>query len=155
MFSYLKFWLKSSNQHGLHSPFVYNYLTRGLYETSKKSNNKQLDWILKSIQYFKPKNVFVCGSLEEDLSLFRSLFTNSLTEADIIIIQNYSFLEIKEIVMKMNSKQLLFVCNNMYNPVFQKCLCENDKIVLVVDFYVGSLVSKRTEQLKQNFFLRL
>ena len=33
--SYLKFLIRSTNQHGVHSPFVYNFITRCLY-------NKQL-----------------------------------------------------------------------------------------------------------------
>jgi hypothetical protein len=34
--SYLKFLLKSTNQHGVHSPFVYDFVTKGLYQKSKK-----------------------------------------------------------------------------------------------------------------------
>ena len=31
LFSYLQFLLKSTNQHGVHSPFVYDFVTKCLY----------------------------------------------------------------------------------------------------------------------------
>ena len=30
--SYIKFLLRSTNQHGVHSPFVYNFVTKCLYD---------------------------------------------------------------------------------------------------------------------------
>ena len=36
-YSYLKFLLKSQNQHGLHSPFVYYFVTKGLYKQKIKN----------------------------------------------------------------------------------------------------------------------
>lgn len=155
MFSYLKFWFKSSNQHGLHSPFVYNYLTKGLYEVNVLSKNKQINWIFKSIKYFKPSAIYVESDLESTLSEYKNLFTTSKLNADLLFVKNDSVKEIEQIISEMNSKQLLFVCNEMYKGTFQKKLRENKEVVLVVDFYIGTLISKRTEQLKQNFFLRL
>ena len=35
LLSYIKFILKSSNQHGVHSPFVYNLITKCFYDRSK------------------------------------------------------------------------------------------------------------------------
>jgi len=155
MFSYLKFWFKSSNQHGLHSPFVYNYLTKGLYETQVLSSDKQLNWILKSIAYFKPNKIYACDALKEVLGQFQDIFTNSINNADLIFVQNDSIFKVNNIVMEMNSDQLLFVCNLKYDFELQSKLRSNNEIILVVDFYYGSLISKRAEQLKQNFFLRL
>ena len=155
MFSYLKFWIKSSNQHGLHSPFVYNYLTKGLYETKQISKNKQLNWILKTINYFKPDFVYVFDSLKPELVKLECVIFDSISNADLIFIKDYSLDKVNAIVDELKSEQLLFICNSEYDANFQNELRQNDKIVLVVDFYVGSLISKRTEQLKQNFFLRL
>ncbi len=76
---YFQFLLKSSNQHGVHSPFVYQLVTKCLYKkidknswkTFQNSNNKLLKnlknknlisshkkvkILLKLIHYFKPKN---------------------------------------------------------------------------------------------------
>lgn len=39
---YIKFWLKSTNQHGVHSPFVYNLITKCFYDKTKYSDYKLL-----------------------------------------------------------------------------------------------------------------
>lgn len=155
MFSYLKFWLKSSNQHGLHSPFVYNYLTKGLYEAKNQSDKKQLNWMLKSINYFKPDKIYVSSNLRYLFYDNEFNFTESISDADLIFIENYPEMTIYEIIHHMNSEQLLFVCNESYNDSLQKKMQNDKEIIVLVDFYVGSLISKRTEQFKQNFFLRL
>lgn len=40
--SYLKFLLTSTNQHGVHSPFVYNFVTKCLYDKTKYPKYEQL-----------------------------------------------------------------------------------------------------------------
>lgn len=45
--SYLKFLKKSTNQHGVHSPFVYNFLTKCVY---KKADNASAEILNKYIQ---------------------------------------------------------------------------------------------------------
>ncbi len=59
MLSKLQFLVKSTNQHGVHSPFVYNYITKGLYENKKKSlkTNKTQQWLQQSINYFNPNSI--------------------------------------------------------------------------------------------------
>ena len=39
---YLKFWLRSTNQHSVHSPFVYNLVTQCFYDKSNYSEYKTL-----------------------------------------------------------------------------------------------------------------
>ena len=57
--SYIKFLLRSTNQHGVHSPFIFQYLTRCLYRKPARHKNKAVDVVLKSIPYFKVKTVFL------------------------------------------------------------------------------------------------
>ena len=40
--SYIKFLLNSTNQHGVHSPFVYNLVTQCFYDKSKHKNYKNI-----------------------------------------------------------------------------------------------------------------
>lgn len=155
MFSYLKFWLKSSNQHGLHSPFVFNYLTKGLYDAKNQSDKKQLNWILKSVDYFSPNKLFVCDELKSCLVEHNEKYIENIKDADLIFLKSKSNFNLEKVISAMDSKQLLFICNETYNDLLQKKLQSNNEIIVLIDFYVGSLISKRTEQLKQNFFLRL
>lgn len=57
--SYLKFLLRSTNQYGLHSPFVYAYVTRCLYRGPRQDRDRALDVLLKSLVYFGAKNIFL------------------------------------------------------------------------------------------------
>ncbi|MDN3492450.1 O-methyltransferase [Winogradskyella bathintestinalis] len=41
--SYIKFLIRSTNQHGVHSPFVYNFVTKCLYDKSKLDEDQKLD----------------------------------------------------------------------------------------------------------------
>lgn len=41
--AYIKFLSKASNQHGVHSPFVYNFITKCLYNKTKFDDYKKLD----------------------------------------------------------------------------------------------------------------
>ena len=80
--SYLSFLKKSSNHHGLHSPFVYNLVTRCFYDKTKylqhfalnncpktvltkdytKHSKKRIQLLFRVIQYFKPNSILEIGS---------------------------------------------------------------------------------------------
>lgn len=52
-FSYVKFLAKSTNQHGVHSPFVFDLVTKGLYKKSKELK----EYTLKQYKKDKPTNL--------------------------------------------------------------------------------------------------
>ena len=67
-FNYIRFLISSSNQHGIHSPFVYKFVTNGLYTKRKSSLNsltssfhflskKQIQLLNKILSYFKIDNI--------------------------------------------------------------------------------------------------
>ena len=160
MFSYLQFLVKSTNQHGVHSPFVYNYITKGLYQQKKNPSisHKTNQWLVQSILYFKPTKICF---LDEGLSVVAwKVYTNEtvdLSNADLILdrytLENYT--RILQTINNMNNSQLLLIASyKKYPKSFFNELRNNPEITLVVDFYYGCLISKRTEQPKQNFFIR-
>ncbi len=159
MFSYLQFLLKSTNQHGVHSPFVFNYITKGLYKQNdfKHIPHKTNQWLLQSVSYFKPETICF---LNEELSVLSSMLPHhkktEFPSADLII-DRYTpenQPRIKQTIKNMNNSQLLLLACHKYSRSFLNELRKNTEITLVVDFYYGCLISKRTEQLKQNFFIR-
>lgn len=159
MFSYLEFLVKSTNQHGVHSPFVYNYITKGLYQQKKKSSisHKTNQWLLQSIQYFKPNSINLSDkTLLEAVKEISVEKTVELAEADLII-ERYApenHTRILQTINSMSNSQLLLIASYTYSKCFFDELRNNPEITLVVDFYYGCLISKRTEQPKQNFFIR-
>ena len=45
LYAYIKFLIKSTNQHGVHSPFIYNFVTKCLYDSEKyTAYNKLKDY---------------------------------------------------------------------------------------------------------------
>lgn len=159
MFLKLQFLFKSTNHHGVHSPFVYNYITKGLYQQKKdfSISPKTNQWLLQSIQYFKPKAVFLSDkSLLDNIKQTSIEITVELQTADLILerytIENHS--RILQTIKSMSNSQLLLIAAYNYPKTFFDELRKNPEITLVVDFYYGCLISKRTEQSKQNFFIR-
>lgn len=159
MFSYLQFLVKSTNQHGVHSPFVYNYITKGLYQQKKDFalSYKTNQWLLQSIQYFKPNAVYISDKmLLDNIKQTSTEITVELQTADIILdrytVENHT--RILQTIKSMSNYQLLLIATYNYPKAFINELRQNPDITLVVDFYYGCLISKRTEQPKQNFFIR-
>ncbi|MEG1020341.1 MAG: hypothetical protein RSE50_02400 [Myroides sp.] len=159
MFSYLQFLAKSTNQHGVHSPFVYNYITKGLCQQKKELalSHKTNQWLLQSIQYFQPTKICF---LDEGLSVVAwKVYTDKsfdLTTADLIL-EHYTVenrTRILQTINNMSNSQLLLIATYNYPKAFINELRQIPNITLVVDFYYGCLISKRTEQPKQNFFIR-
>lgn len=159
MFSYLQFLVKSTNQHGVHSPFVYNYITKGLYQQKKEFalSHKTNQWLLQSIQYFQPKAIyFFDKSLLDNIKQTSTEITDELQTADLIL-EHYTVenrTRILQTIKSMSNSQLLLIASYSYPKAFINELRQNPDITLVVDFYYGCLISKRTEQPKQNFFIR-
>jgi len=156
MLSYLNFWWKSSNQHGVHSPFVYNYLTKGLYEVKNPTKNKRTNWILKSIFYFKPQKIYIqpVGFLKQ-IKVENELLTNEIEKAELLFFSDFNSINLKDFISQIHSDQLLFICLEKYDVTLLNSIRNNKEVTLVLDFYLGCIISKRKKQLKQNFFLRL
>lgn len=57
---YLRFLFSATNQHGVHSPFVYAFITRCLYMPTPHKGNSCERLILKMIPYFGIERVKTC-----------------------------------------------------------------------------------------------
>ena len=89
VFSYLQFLVKSTNQHGVHSPFVYNYITKGLYGVEKDRfiKHKTNQWLVQSIQYFKPNKIYIANkALLKPIEKISIEKTVELAEVDLILL---------------------------------------------------------------------
>jgi len=78
--SYLKFLFHSKNEHGVHSPFVFDLVTKCFYDKSKypeysllNNNPKKIRLLFRIIRYFKPKTILEIGNPTElDTNIFSS-----------------------------------------------------------------------------------
>lgn len=156
MVSYLLFLIRSSNQHGVHSPFVFDFLTKGLYlQKNKFKKNRSLSEqiVLSTISYFNCKNIYI-----DDEVLFQKIeqnfpeitLNNQQSPYDLIVInQPIEFLKHQD---QLHSQSLI---------IFQKPskeirneLQQNKNFRLILDFYHTIIVSNRAEQQPQIFKLR-
>ena len=62
--SYIKFVLTATNHHGVHSPFVYQYLTKCLYVKPHGYPKITGHVIISSINYFKVRNAKIAKHFE-------------------------------------------------------------------------------------------
>ncbi len=160
--SYLKFLAKSTNEHGVHSPFVFKYVTQCLYSKKRFHKNKSINVLLKTIDYFN----------------FDSISLDNQPTIEALIEQDFP-----KIKFDKHMVDLLFV-KELSAPSFQKILSEgklhNDSLILIdsiyashqnleqwnqlitlpevtvsIDMYYCGLISIRREQVKEHFTIRI
>ena len=171
---YIKFLLKSSNAHGVHSPFVYDLITLCLRKKRKKDilfekfldgfpdyfNSKSIQVLNDLILYLKTKNYY---SVTEEKHSFLQL--PSLTKLQKKHPENTDLIYVSE--NNQNIKLLLDLISNLKqngllifeNPYSNKALWEEVKNKLdtqiVVDTFYYGLIFNRKQQAKENFKIRI
>ena len=165
--SYLKFLIKSTNQHGVHSPFIYNFVTRCLYNKQlvkprefanypAMMSRKQFISLLKIIRYLEVKAIFTDEkelSINENCSLVNQLQT--ATTYDLIFInypkENFDF------YLNYVHNDSIFIINNIHRkenePLWRK-LIENEKVTACINVYYQGYIFIRREQPKEVFYIR-
>ncbi len=142
--SYIKFLYRSTNQHGVHSPFVYALLIQCFYKRDLNENIKvkHSRFIAKLYHYFKPKN-FCVGNIE-DFDHIDMLITQDLIWKD-----KYSYLVHNDTLIVIKG-----IYSNRDALKKWKQLQNNKKITVTIDVYSYGLVFFRKEQVKQNLIVR-
>ncbi|MHC5201206.1 hypothetical protein [Myroides sp. LJL119] len=170
--SYLKFLYKSSNQHGVHSPFVYSLLTKGLYKKSPqyRKRKKSKAFVERVFRYFKVKNVAVINHNKEKVVLpnitdlcFKS-FKADQGQYDAIWIQKTKQNSGKKdicldsLILAMSNDSFIILDKAKGGSNIQSlwyAIQKDDRFTVTIDFYYYGLAFIRQEQLKQHFILRM
>lgn len=157
--SYLKFLLKSTNQHGVHSPFVYDFVTKGLYKKENNStslnsysefknlSNKEKKVVSKIIYYFKIKEIQVKNTyLIKDLSkTHKTLIYSSI---------NNKYLD-KIINHKLKSCILINgIHQNKKAELKWLEIIKNKNATVTIDVFYFGIIFFRSEQEKEHFNIR-
>ncbi len=162
--NHIRFLLTATDEHGVHSPFVYNYITKCLYITSKYSPNKSLNVLLKSIGYFKAERVWLpaeTGSIQEEIwrefpsikfqnGPYDILFTNP-SEANKLV----STTSEEE---KIHNNTLLLIEDiheNATNLSLWKKIKRHRNVTVTVDMFYCGAVFFREEQAEEHFMIRI
>lgn len=164
LFALTKFWLSSSNQHGVHSPFVYRFITKCLYSAPHYKTSKSHNILLKTIAYFEigqvqlvPTNIAVEKEITKHLNGVS--FTKSSHE--LIFIDRLDKETIDEYIVNNNSianDTVIFV-NGLYQTKDTFKLWESIKelkqVKVTMDLFYCGLVFFRREQVEQHFKIRI
>lgn len=160
-FSYLKFIWKSTNEHGVHSPFVFNFVTQCLYGKKQYPKNKTMDVLLKSLAYFDFKKVHV--SDKEVKKCVNSEFPWTTYESsifDLIYTEKLQKQQFKKVLSegRLHNDSMILINGIHNNPEAWHAwdeLIKMPEITVSIDmFYCGALFIRR-EQVKEHFTIRI
>jgi hypothetical protein len=157
--SYIKFLLKSTNQHGVHSPFVFDFLIKGLYTKEIKNNSisgyselkklskKEQKVLSKIIAYFKIDQLYfdVTPSNKSEDKEYKIFYFNTIDEIQSSELNTF------------NTKDILIIHGIHQQKKtalkWQEIIKSKDAKVTIDLFYFG-LIFFRKEQVKEHFNIR-
>lgn len=160
--SYLKHLLTATNQHGVHSPFAYNYITKCLYAKPKYKASKSIEVLLKSIGYFSAEHIKIASKNSEIANKIQQEFglkSNEHPPYDIIYFEDIS----EETRALLNKNQVhnntMVLCNNIHRNKKNTSLWENikklEEVTVTIDLFYCGAVFFRKEQAKEHFKIRI
>nr|WP_299213909.1 hypothetical protein [uncultured Allomuricauda sp.] len=160
--TYLKFLIKSTNQHGVHSPFVFNYVTKCLYSKQKWDNVKSINILLKSITYFD-YNTMELWENHDLKKLLNTHFPNIVmgtTMIDLLYAEELRIDELKHLLSegKFHYNSMIFINSIHQTPEKQELwgkLVELPMITVSIDMFHCGVLFIRKEQVKEHFTIRI
>ena len=169
--SYLKFLLKSTNEHGVHSPFVYNFVTRCLYNKQLVNrqeirgfpptlSKRQLMLLLKIIRYLEVKTIFTDEDVLNSITAIKETCNISFqlqpsVTYDLLFI-NYPKEDLSIYLNYMHNDSILII-NNIYQKEkasLWQALTANERVTVYIDVYSQGYIFIRREQGKEGFYIR-
>ncbi|KAB5486948.1 MULTISPECIES: hypothetical protein [Flagellimonas] len=160
--SHLKFLLKSTNAHGVHSPFVFQYVTQCLYAGKKMHRDKSINVLLKSNAHFKANSIHMDPnpSLEKTV---KEMFPNvhfDTKPADVIYTDRLDNTRFEKLLSKgtMHNDSMILVEGIHQNEKKMedwKTLIASPKITVSIDMFHCGAVFIRKEQVKEHFTIRI
>lgn len=175
MLDYLRFWWNSTNEHGIHSPFLFQWVTLCLYRKSeleiaiqnqKKTGNHNIKIMLwvRMLQYFDPKNIKVFGKHKNEFKDYHHLWKHQFPKIkspevpypfatlDLILWTSEPNAQWLGDIAKNPPSQTIIVFLNSKSINTQKSFFKN---AVTVNLFHAFVVFFRNEQNKEHFTIRL
>lgn len=163
--NYINFLLKSTNQHSVHSPFVFDLVTKCLY-CKKKISTGQLQKavsegnykrIIKLVEYFSVKSVCTFPQDEEfEKNIMGRCVKVGEKTCDLLVVTDlYGRENEREILGRMHNDSILVITSPYKgNEKLYENVLKNEKTTAIVNLFYMAIVFIRKEQRKQVFFIR-
>ncbi|MBG6128752.1 hypothetical protein IWQ47_000556 [Aquimarina sp. EL_43] len=139
--AYLRFLSKSTNQHGVHSPFVYNLVTQCFYNTEKRKAYIAIKSIYKKADKKIPVRYRTAKLLNRILSYFDIktglVLTDSKVISEILSIDN--LVEIDHNIQSKNDYDMIYLNINQLHSLFNiellLSVVHNDSVIILNSIY--------------------
>ncbi|UOB18005.1 hypothetical protein [Abyssalbus ytuae] len=156
--------MKSTNHHGVHSPFVYNLVTKCFYNKNNHASQSGIDEYSKSIS-LNPKalsllnriiNYFKEEKKEYKIGLYNNLQPDLVY--DLIFVNSPLNLNLKKVINHGNNNTLVVINNihsKSHNNNAWNIVCNSPYVKVSIDTFTLGLVFFRKEQAKEHFIIRV
>jgi hypothetical protein len=158
--SYIKFLLKSTNKHGVHSPFVFDFVTKGLYKKKgenstiiknlelQKLSKKEYIVLSKILTYFTIDELFfdVTSLQESKNEKYKIVYLNSIEN---INTTDLSTFKSKDIIVIHRIHQ------QKKSALKWQEIIKNDHAKVTIDLFYFGLIFFRKKQAKEHFKIRV
>jgi hypothetical protein len=158
--SYIKFLIRSTNQHGVHSPFVYNFITKGLYTKEIKNNSISEYSELKKLSK-KEQKVFskIIAYFKIDQLYFDVKSSNKSEDKEYKIIYFKTIEKIQSLKLNTFKTKDILIIHGIHQQKkttlrWQEIIKSKEAKVTIDLFYFG-LIFFRKEQVKEHFNIRV
>lgn len=162
-----RFWTKirflwhSTNAHGVHSPFVYDWLTIGMKkQPSEPKFDKHLRVLYRNVRYFNPTKIGVLGSkpfrlrLPLDSTKMKVYDFSEREIFDLIIVENIANHSEFEVLLTVMHEHSVLLIQEIASNVVNDCMAD-ERIHVSIDCMYWKLFFKRPHQVKEHFILRI
>ncbi|MEO1012596.1 MAG: hypothetical protein AAFX53_14920 [Bacteroidota bacterium] len=162
--TYLKFLFTSTNQYGIHSPFIYHFTTQCLYAKPRPRRNKAHAILLKSMGYFNVKTIWLQEENEDLKTQLLKKYPKIMFQKepyDLVFLDDPGNIGLSNWTMpqeKIHNNTILMV-NAIYQNAASKNQWANIKTShaarVTIDLFHLGIVFFRREQARQHFKIRL
>jgi superfamily II DNA/RNA helicase len=156
--------MASSNQHGVHSPFVYQYVTKCLYAAPNFKTSKSINVLLKTIAYFKITQVQLVPThiaIEKAIRKNAKGVSINNPSSELIFMDKLDKETLNEYIVKNNNitnDTIVFV-NEIYKTEdtnkLWRSIQDLKQVRVTIDLFYCGLVFFRREQVKEHFKIRI
>jgi hypothetical protein len=180
--SYLKFLYHSKNEHGVHSPFVFDLVTKCFYDKTKfpeysllKSTSKRAQLLFRIIKYFKTNFILEIGNSNKlNTKIFsteiisfdefqKNKLSNNNNTFDLVYFnQNESqqtTLAYFELLLPTITNDAVWIINDIHkskeNENTWDIIKKHPKVKVTIDTFHFGMVFYRAEQEKEHFVIRV
>lgn len=152
--------MQSTNQHGVHSPFVYDFVTKGLYKKGKSIHNlKDFD----EIESLSKKEKIILSKIVDYFNIKDFLFINKNTTYTLDNTYKYLYINNLKYLKNLDSdffkNHKLIIVHGIYqskeNESIWKSTIEKTTNIVSVNLYYFGLIFYRPQQAKEHFKIRV